>query len=279
MLNVKNINLTPQELQLCIEFSRGSAPTQQSIEFGQHSTKARSTSEVARDNLIGKIAEVAFSKMMKENYNIDVPLDFNYYPRGQWDNQDAVINGWRIDVKGTRKGGRWILIEWNKLNFRQRDNNLSHLYTMFSVSWNRQTDTPTGLVSYEGAVSLSKLRKNCPTTVELLKGTILPGTRTTLQADNYGIEFKNLYKHLNHLVKYITEQKPSQELTDNFKNPYTSETTIELLMKSGIHSNKLLYNAHAANDDNLKENEKKQNTSFFTSVVGWLKSHLWSSIF
>ena len=133
MLNVKNINLTPQELQQCIEFSRGSAPTQQSIEFGQHSTKARSTSEVARDNLIGKIAEVAFSKMMKENYNIDVPLDFNYYPRGQWDNQDAVINGWRIDVKGTRKGGRWMLIEWNKLNFRQKDNDLSHLYAMFSV--------------------------------------------------------------------------------------------------------------------------------------------------
>ena len=65
--------------------------------------------------------------MMKENYGIDVPLDFNYYPRGQWDDQDAEINGWRIDVKGTRKGGRWMLIEWNKLNFRQRDNNLSPL--------------------------------------------------------------------------------------------------------------------------------------------------------
>ncbi|MPM78380.1 hypothetical protein SDC9_125391 [bioreactor metagenome] len=150
---------------------------------------------------------------------------------------------------------------------------------MFSVSWNRQTDTPTGLVSYEGAVSLSKLRKNCPTTVELLKGTILPGTRTTLQADNYGIEFKNLYKHLNHLVKYITEQKPAQELTDNFKNPYTGETTIELLMKSDIRGNKLLYNTHVANNDELKEIEKKHNTSFFTSLVEWLKSHLWSSIF
>ena len=85
----------------CIEFSQRSAPNQQAIEFGQHSTKARSTREIARDNLIGKIAEVAFSKMMKENYDIDVPLDFNCYPRGQWDNQDAVINGWRIDVKGT----------------------------------------------------------------------------------------------------------------------------------------------------------------------------------
>ena len=30
-----------------------------------------------------------------------------------------------------------MLIEWNKLNFRQRDNNLSHLYVMFSVDWDR----------------------------------------------------------------------------------------------------------------------------------------------
>lgn len=127
-----------------------SASSQQAIEFGQHTTKARSVKEIARDNLIGKIAEVAFSKMMKENYGIDVPLDFNYYPCGQWDNQDAEINGWRIDVKGTRKGGRWMLIEWNKLNFRQRDNNLSHLYVMFTVDWNRQTDLPTGLVSFKG---------------------------------------------------------------------------------------------------------------------------------
>ena len=111
MLDVKNIRLSQAELVRCIEFSRKSAPNQQAIEFGQRTTKARGTREIARDNLIGKIAEVAFSKMMKENYGIDVPLDFNYYPRGQWDSQDAVINRWRIDVKGTRQGGHWMLIE------------------------------------------------------------------------------------------------------------------------------------------------------------------------
>ena len=93
MIDVKNIRLTPNELAECIEFSQTSAPNQQAVEFGQRSTKARSTHEIARDNLIGKIAEVAFSKMMKEKYGIAVPLDFNYYPRGQWDSRDAVING------------------------------------------------------------------------------------------------------------------------------------------------------------------------------------------
>lgn len=265
MLDVKNIVLTPQELQQCMEFSSKSAPTQQSIEFGQRTTKARSTSEIARDNLIGKIAETAFAKMLKENYGIDVPLDFNYYPRGKWDNQDAVINGWRIDVKGTREGGRWMLIEWNKLNFRQRDNNLSHLYVMFSVSWDRNTDKPTGKVSYEGAVSLKKLSKECATTKELLKGTILPGTCTVLQADNYGIEFKNLYKHLNHLVRYLTDQEPPAAMTNNYRNPYTGKTTIEII---GLDTLPAEGSANLASQQYLAASEKPKNV--FSMLLDWL---------
>ena len=76
MLNVKDIRLTEEELARCIEFSTTSAPNQQAIEFGQHTTKARSSREIARDNLIGKIAEIAFSKMMKENYGIVSQLTF-----------------------------------------------------------------------------------------------------------------------------------------------------------------------------------------------------------
>ena len=234
MIDVFNIVLTDAEMDKCREFSRISAASQQAIEFGQHTTKARSESEIARDNLIGKIAEVAFSKMMKENYGIDVPLDFNYYPRGQWDNQDAEINGWRIDVKGTRSGGRWMLIEWNKLNFRQRDNNLSHLFVMFTVDWDRNSDQPTGKVSYRGAVSLAKLKDGIPTTVVLRKGSILPGTKTHLQADNFGIQFKDLYKHLNHLVEYLRAAPPLPSLTDNFRNPYTGETTLEILGSAAV---------------------------------------------
>lgn len=71
MLDVKNIRLSQEELDRCIEFAKKSAPNQQAIEFGQRTTKPRGTNEIARDNLIGKIAEVAFSKMMKENYNIN----------------------------------------------------------------------------------------------------------------------------------------------------------------------------------------------------------------
>ncbi len=232
MVNVFHIVLTDAEMDKCREFSRISAASQQAIEFGQHTTKARPEKEIARDNLIGKMAEVAFSKMMKENYGIDVPLNFNYYPRGQWDGQDAEINGWRIDVKGTRSGGRWMLIEWNKLDFRQRDNNLSHLFVMFTVDWDRSADQPTGEVSYQGAASLAKLKESVPTTVVLRKGAVIPGTQTHLQADNYGIRFGDLYKHLNHLVKFLLKAPTEQSLTDNYKNPYTGEKTREIIDRS-----------------------------------------------
>ena len=264
MLNVKNIHLSQDELTQCIEFSQKSAANQQAVEFGQKSTKARSTSEIARDNLIGKIAEVAFSKMMKENYGIDVPLDFNYYPRGQWDSQDAVINGWRIDVKGTRKGGHWLLIEWNKLNFRQRDNNLSHLYVMFSVAWDRTLDRPTGSACYEGAVSLKKLRTGIQTTHILHKGDLLPGTHTILQADNFGIQFSDLYKHLNHLVAYITEQEPPESLTEKFENPYTGQTTSQIHSTEKLNMNKTLI-------ENIDVNQK---TSISSSIISLFKKLL-----
>lgn len=266
MIDVKNILLSQDELARCMEFSQRSAPNQQAIEFGQRSTKARGTHEIARDNLIGKIAEVAFSKIMKENYGIDVPLDFNYYPRGQWDNQDAVINGWRIDVKGTRKGGHWMLIEWNKLNFRQRDNNLSHLYVMFSVDWDRNMDYPTGRVSYEGAVSLKKLRSGCQTTHILRKGSTLPGTNTILQADNYGIQFCDLYKHMNRLVAYLTEQEPAESLTENFQNPYTGQTTAQIRAMT-----KLVPTEVASDEAESKPLNEERRSGIFSVLESWLK--------
>lgn len=228
MIDAKDIVLSDAEINRCIDFSTQSAATQQAVEFGQHTTKERSTKEISRDTLIGKIAETAFSKLLKENYGIDVPLDFNCYPRGRWDDQDAVINGWRIDVKGTRQGGHWLLIEWNKLNFRQKDDNLSHVFVMFSVGWDRSSDTPTGHVRYEGAVSLERLNNTTSTTKTLRKGDVLPGTRMALQADNYAVHFNDLHKDLDEFTKYLSENTPPNSLTEDYRNPYSGKTTAQI---------------------------------------------------
>ncbi len=229
MINVKNITLSDDEMRRCREFSGKSAVNQQPIEFGEKTTAPRSVQETARDNLIGKIAETAFSKMMRENYGIEIALDFNYYPRGEWDDQDAEVNGWRIDVKGTRQGGRWLLVDWNKLDFRQKDNKLSHVYVMFSVGWNRDADQPTGHASYEGFVTLARLGKQVPNTEILPMKSYIPGTRKLLQADNYGILISEIYHNPYDLYVLLTQYRPSEKLTENFKNPFTDQTYAEII--------------------------------------------------
>lgn len=93
------VELTREELQKCNEFAYKCAQNKQSIEFGQSDTIPRSANEIGRDNLIGKIAEVAFAKMMLQDFNIKIELDFEYYPRGEWDDQDTIINDWNLFLK------------------------------------------------------------------------------------------------------------------------------------------------------------------------------------
>jgi hypothetical protein len=164
--------------------------------------------------------------MLKNRYGISINLDFEFYPRGVWDKEDAVINGWSIDVKATRQGGKWLLIEWNKLNFRQRDDNLSHLYVMASVGWDRNIEQPTGTVELVGCVPLDHLRPGVKNTLVLRKGSNIPGTSTPLQADNYGIHFSNLITDWDRVINAINNNKPPN--TENYPNPYTGQTTAEI---------------------------------------------------
>ena len=113
----KTLTLTEDEMRKCTVFSNKSAETQQAIEFGQKDTKARLVKEIARDNLIGKMAEVAVARMLRDEYRIHVPVIFDIYPRGEWDDCDIQIKTWTIDIKSTRTG-RWLLFETGKLNMR-----------------------------------------------------------------------------------------------------------------------------------------------------------------
>lgn len=225
---VVDIILTDDELKKCLEFSIKCAENQQNIEFGQSDTKPRAVAEIGRDNYIGKIAEVAFAKMLYNEFGISIDLDFEYYPRGGWDAQDTIINGWKIDVKGTRQGGRWMLIEWSKIDFRQRDKDLPHLFVMASVCWDRDKDAPTGKVKMVGCASIMKLKNDVPNTEILKKGDLLPSTRNPvhLQADNFGIKFSYLEKDWEFVINYLLKNNPPK--LDDYPNPYTGETYREL---------------------------------------------------
>lgn len=216
--------LSKEDLKLCTEFSKQSAPTQQDIEFGQNDIKARDVREIARDNLIGKIAEVAFKRIVEMNYpNVgEISLDFSVYERGEYDNQDANINGTSIDIKATREGGEWFLIEWNKLNFRAREKQLPHYFVFFTVGWDRKKDQPTGKATFEGIVPIEWLSKEHvikePRIRVLKKGDKIPGKNVSLQADNYGINKKFISKSLDYYMRLMMLSGKKYN-TDNFQLP------------------------------------------------------------
>lgn len=209
------IQLTQTDIDRCYEFAWRCAKNQQEIEFGQHDTQKRHHKEIARDNFIGKMAEVAFAQMLKNRYQLNVDLDFNYYPRGVWDQKDADLYGWRIDVKATKEGGKWMLIEWSKLQFRRKEDQLSHLYVMASVGLNHQDDTPKGWVDIVGGASIFKLSDHIDTTKILRKGSFLPNTKVSLQADNFGISFASLEHDWDKIMQHIKTHQPPSDMKMN----------------------------------------------------------------
>lgn len=203
------IKLTKSEMEQCVSFSEESAKTQQKIEFGQGDTAPRSVKEIARDNLIGKMAEVAFKRFLHDRYEIETAVDFNIYERGIWDDNDLSINGWEIDIKSTRVGS-WFLIEWSKLSFRRKQNKLPDCFFICKTPWNMNNDTPHGTVELWGAVSLKTLCSNDSRIQILRKGELLPGTKhpTRLQADNFGIRFKHITHDWDKIISYMKKNKP-----------------------------------------------------------------------
>ena len=210
MSNYTVITLTADEMQKCIEFSEKSAETQQDIEFGQKDTKPRPTKEIARDNLIGKMAEAAVSRMLREKYGIKCPVNYEIYPRGEWDDCDVKIGEWCIDIKSTRIG-RWLLFETNKLNMRlnQKTGTLDALI-MCRTPWDMDKDKPAGTVELVGLISINKLLSADPSVLHLKKGDFIPNTKSKLQADNLAVAFDDLEHDWDKLIAYMKKNPPKK---------------------------------------------------------------------
>ena len=112
-----------------------------------------------------------------------------------------------------------MLVEWSKLDFRQKQNKLSHLYVMASVDWDRTRDLPNGAIDLVGCASIQKLRPDASFTHVLRKGDYIPYTNKVLQADNYGISFSDLERDWDGVVNYILNNPPPD--LANYPNPFT----------------------------------------------------------
>lgn len=73
------------------------------------------------DCLIGKLGEIIFQKLLREKYNIEIELDFEFHNRTD-DGQDILkINGEvptiKYDIKTVRHYQKWILVSEGKSDF------------------------------------------------------------------------------------------------------------------------------------------------------------------
>ena len=211
-MGYKTITLSELEMEKCLDFSKASAESQQAIEFGQRDTNPRPSKEIARDNLIGKMAEVAVARMLREEYGIHFPVNFDIYPRGEWDDCDVQIRGWNIDIKSTRIG-RWLLFEVDKLRMRKNQpiNNLPDAVIMCRTPWDIDNDSPLGTVELVGTISLKSLLSSDQRIKRLKKGECIPGTRVRLQAENLAVHFNDLSHDWDQIIQYMLDNQPPEK--------------------------------------------------------------------
>lgn len=195
------VYLWPAEVEKIAQFAAESAQTQQEIEFGEARTARRSTEEITRDTIIGKMGEAAVSKVLQDRYNIDAPIDYTVYPRGRWDGNDLTICGKEIDVKATKAGSKYFLLETNKVLFRAKEGRIPYAFILCTVAW--KDNGPTGYVDIVGYIRACDLRY----LPRLHRGEHLPGTGITLQADNIACEVDRMDNDLDTLIARLLKDR------------------------------------------------------------------------
>lgn len=179
------MTLTESEYKRCEDFALESAKSQQRIEFGNSQTKERSVEDIAKDTIVGKMAEVAVVKFLREQYGLHLPVNYEVYPRGEWDDEDVVVNGRTIDIKATRKGKN-LLVEKSKMLFRLKQDRVPNIIVACKIKEERK-------VELVGAISTWRMvRPDGDKILFLRKGEYIPGTKFKLKADNYAVSFENL---------------------------------------------------------------------------------------
>lgn len=202
------VKLSEESMQKSYKFAAESARSQRPAPFGQKNERQRDNFAILNNTWLGKIAEIAFAQMLKNNYGVNVELDFDVYPRGKWDSVDVQINNWNIDIKSSKYGSRWFLIEWSKIDFNHSSGTLPHIFVMTTVDWNKTTNIPSGNVNLVGMMYTNDLVPTNPKVHTLLRGDNIPGTTTPLYADNYGVAFHDLNSDWDKIIDYILHHNP-----------------------------------------------------------------------
>lgn len=188
------------------EFSLATANKMQAVEFGNKKTKKRPAKEIARDIMIGKVAELAVAMHLQNITGIRTALDLNIYPRGIGDTADFLFGTHRIDIKATRQTGRYLLISEHNLITRKEQGTLPHSFILVIVGWeNDKFSGKTFIGGYTFIEDICDVNKIGTPDIALgqafyvAAGKKLGGTEMKMQANNLAIHYLRLS---NDWIKY-----------------------------------------------------------------------------
>lgn len=174
-MKIQEVYLSPEEAEQCKQFARKSALTQKEKRSG--GTRTRMIEEIETDIQRGKTGEALVKKFMKQ-FGIKIELDFNIYPRGQWDDGDFIVNGKKFSIKASKYFASWLLLETEDIDRGY----VFDYYIFVNVDRNLKQGIIRGYATLSDLDGFEKLKK----------GEFLPGTRAVLDADNHGKKIHDL---------------------------------------------------------------------------------------
>jgi len=150
------IEFTDEELKACFDFALNMK--------GKHNPNMimnRADWEICRDDIQGKLGEVAvykYIKRQKKSAEINSELDFTISERGKWDIADLVVNGKCISVKAIKEHSKFLLIETKRYdsngNFCYKNNDGSvikiDMYVLVRVAVNPEVSKQIYSAGFEG---------------------------------------------------------------------------------------------------------------------------------
>lgn len=190
------INLDYKEFYVCKKFSIESAKTQR--EYRSGGSQFRTLKVIQNDTLIGKVGEFVVKKFLEQPpFNIKgIKLDFKLYARGKWDDADFFIGKMKFSVKSAKWFSRWLLLESKDINRRD----LYDIYILVTIEKNYKTGTIRGFAYKNEVLNREKALK-------LKKGDFIPGTHTSLDADNHAIHSKDLHNSIKDWKELLSNIK------------------------------------------------------------------------
>ena len=179
-------------------------------------TEQRSTLDIFRNTLQGKIAEAVVHEKLATNGILCEPIDYHVYGEGVWDDTDLDYNGTKISIKSAAHFSNLLLLEtedWNadgsyKPNSNNSESasyydyfvlvrvkpNTNILFTdeLDKESLLNEVEKQNWMYDIPGCCSLKTLRHLIANDYVLPQGAMLNG-KTKMDAENYYIQSGSLF--------------------------------------------------------------------------------------